>query len=243
MNEQIDPANVNSACPLLEVSIPVDCIRDSRKSSILNLKIHKRHVVWLLGRSGIGKTTILRTIARLHEQSGVKMKFQGHSSDHIEARRWRRSILYVNQKPVMFRGSVQENIFKPFGLRLNKNRIPENRAVITLLKKFCLSESILGRDAMTLSVGEAARICLVRSLLLTPDILLLDEPTASLDLDSRKAVANALNEWLSFTDGAIIGVTHDETLTKMVSGTEIHLGISGGIPVDPKIISNMKACD
>ncbi|MGA8832634.1 MAG: ATP-binding cassette domain-containing protein, partial [Desulfomonilaceae bacterium] len=136
----------------------------------------------------------------------------------------RSSILYVNQKPVMFRGSVRENIFKPFELRLNKDRMPENASVVTLLRKLYLSNSVLERDAMTLSVGEAARICLVRALLLSPDILLLDEPTASLDLDSRKAVAKTLNEWLSLTDSGIIGVTHDETLTEMAPGLEIHLG-------------------
>ena len=133
-------------------------------------------------------------------------------------------MLYVSQKPVLFGGSVRENIFKPFGLRLDKDRIPRIGSVTTLLGKLYLSDSILERDAMTLSVGEAARICLIRSLLLTPEILLLDEPTASLDLDSRKAVAKTLKEWLSLTDSGIIGVTHDETLTEMAPGLEIHLG-------------------
>lgn len=224
MNEPIDPANLNLTCPILEVSIPVDSLRDDTNPPNLNFKIDKRHIVWLLGRSGIGKTTILRTIARLHETLGVSMKHRGTTYHQIEPRRWRSSMLYVNQKPVMFRGSVRENIFKPFGLRLNKDRIPENASVVTLLRKLYLSDSVLERDAMTLSVGEAARICLVRALLLSPDILLLDEPTASLDLDSRKAVAKTLNEWLSLTDSGIIGVTHDETLTGMAPGLEIHLG-------------------
>ncbi|MGA8829987.1 MAG: ATP-binding cassette domain-containing protein, partial [Desulfomonilaceae bacterium] len=92
MNESIDPANLNLACPILEVSIPVDNLRDDTNPTNLNFKIDKRHIVWLLGRSGIGKTTILRTIARLHEISGVSMKHRGTTYHQIEPRRWRSSI-------------------------------------------------------------------------------------------------------------------------------------------------------
>ncbi len=209
---------------LLEASIPLGSPLDNTNPSYLNLEIHAGQVVWLLGRSGIGKTTVLRTIARLNETPGVSMKHRGTTFQQIEPRRWRSLILYVSQKPILFRGSVRENIFKPFGLRLNKYRIPNIGPVTTLLENLYLPESILERDALTLSVGEAARICLIRSMVLAPEILLLDEPTASLDLDSRKAVAKTLIEWLSITNRGIIGVTHDETLTGIAPGLEIHLG-------------------
>ncbi len=223
MNEQIEQTDNSLPHPLLEASIPLGSSPGDANLPRVNLEIHEKQVIWLLGRSGIGKTTLLRTIARLHETPGVSMKYRGTTYHQIEPRRWRSSMLYVNQKPVLFRGSVRENIFKPFGLKLNKDRIPGIGSVTTLLGKLYLSDSILERDAMTLSVGEAARICLIRSLLLTPEILLLDEPTASLDLDSRKAVARTLKEWLLITRSGIIGVTHDETLTGMAPGLEIHL--------------------
>ncbi len=225
LNEPIDPVRSNlPQQTLLEASIPLGSFQDANNPSKLNITIRSRQIVWLRGRSGVGKTTALRTIAHLHEAPGVEMKYRGNTFDQIGPRRWRSAMLYVNQKPVLFRGSVRENIFRPFTLRLHKDRTPGIGSVTKLLKKLDLSDSVLERDAMTLSVGEAARICLIRSLLLTPDILLLDEPTASLDLDSRKAVAGTLKEWLLITDGGIIGVTHDETLTEMAPGLEIDLG-------------------
>ncbi|MCL5123663.1 MAG: ATP-binding cassette domain-containing protein [Deltaproteobacteria bacterium] len=226
MNEQIFPTNGNLAYPIFEAKIPLGMVAGKTVQPDLNLSVHARQIVWLLGRSGIGKTTILRKMARLHEDPRVDMKYRGVLYSQIAPRNWRRSILYVNQRPILFRGSVRENIFKPFGLKLNRDKVPNLDLVVKLLRKVDLSDSFLERDALTLSVGEMARICLVRSLLMNPDVLLLDEPTASLDSESRIAVAITLKEWLSQTNSGIIGVTHDETLTEMIPGLEIHLGQS-----------------
>ncbi|MGC8658661.1 MAG: ABC transporter ATP-binding protein [Desulfomonilaceae bacterium] len=224
MNEDIFPLNEDSSCPIFEATVPLRTVSGKAYQTDLNLKLYNKQTIWLRGRSGTGKTTVLRTIARLIEDPTIKMKHRGVSFCHIPPRNWRRSVLYVSQRPVLFRGSIRENILKPFELKLNRDSIPHIETVVSLLRKLDLPDSLLERDALTLSVGEMARICLVRALLINPDVLLLDEPTASLDSQSRIAVAMILKQWLSESEGGIIGVTHDSTLTEMVPGLDIHLG-------------------
>ncbi len=226
MDDQTYPKNYNASAPILEASIPIGRLQDDQSFFNLDLTLYERQTIWLLGRSGIGKTTALRTIARLHETPGTVMKYRGKPFDQTGPRQWRSAILYVSQKPLLYRGSVRENIFRPFRLKLHKHRSPEIESVDKLMERLALSNSILERDALTLSVGESARICLIRSLLISPSILLLDEPTASLDLESRKAVAKILKDWMIAGNRGIIGVTHDETLTNIAQGLEIHLDSS-----------------
>jgi ABC-type iron transport system FetAB ATPase subunit len=91
------------------------------------------------------------------------------------------------------------------------------------LKRLFLPEGILERDALVISVGEASRVALVRALLLRPDVLLLDEPTAALDPDSKEAAADLLREWVSSSNRGIVGVTHDESLRRLLPGHEVRL--------------------
>ncbi len=91
------------------------------------------------------------------------------------------------------------------------------------LTRLLLPEEILDRDAMVISVGEASRVALVRALLLNPDILLLDEPTAALDPAGRAAMAQLLSEWVSLPKRGIVGVTHDESVRNLLPGREVLL--------------------
>jgi putative ABC transport system ATP-binding protein len=209
---------------MLEVSIPWKGSPESLRSFRLAFTLEDKQAIWLMGPSGIGKTTFLRAIARLVEIPDTAMSYRGTNYRLIEPRKWRRLIHYVCQKPVLFPGSVLHNIQKPFTLAQNRNEIPEISLVKGFLERLLLPPSLLERDALTLSVGETSRICLIRSILSAPAVLLLDEPTASLDLASRRAVAMTLSDWLNQTGRGLVGVTHDEILVDMVQGFKIDLG-------------------
>ena len=177
-------------------------------------------VLLVKGPSGAGKTTLLRILARLQECASGQVYFEGRNWLSMPAQLWRSRINYNSQKPAIFNGSVLENLRKPFGLKNKKEEFNLTEAKIGL-QALLLSQDILGQEARTLSGGEAARIALLRSVLFKPDILLLDEPTASLDDNSARAVSDYLINWVRQKPGrGIVMVSHQQDLTELI-GTKV----------------------
>ncbi len=179
---------------------------------------------WIMGRSGAGKTTLLRTLARLSPVIGGEMCFRGVPWTRIPAAQWRNHVAYVHQKPVMFRGSVESNIQRAFTLRTRRDRALDQNRATGLLRALGLPDNVSGRDAGTLSVGEAARVQLIRTMLTDPHVLLLDEPTAALDPDSREAVRTVLEDWLGQGGRAVVAVSHDEHFREAMPGPVLEIG-------------------
>jgi len=177
-------------------------------------------VLLIKGPSGAGKTTLLRILARLQECDSGQVYFEGRNWFSMPAHLWRSRINYNSQKPAIFNGSVLDNLRKPFGLKIKKEEF--NLSVAEKgLQALLLSQELMGQEARTLSGGEAARIALLRSILFNPDILLLDEPTASLDDKSGNAVSDYLINWVRQKPGrGIIMVSHKHDL-KELSGTKV----------------------
>jgi putative ABC transport system ATP-binding protein len=177
-------------------------------------------VLLIKGPSGAGKTTLLRILARLQECDSGQVYFEGRNWLSMPAQLWRSRINYNSQKPAIFNGSVLENLRKPFGLKNKKEEFNLTEAKIGL-QALLLSQDILGQEARTLSGGEAARIALLRSVLFKPDILLLDEPTASLDDNSGRAVSDYLINWVRQKPGrGVVMVSHQQDLTELI-GTKV----------------------
>ncbi len=189
----------------------------------VSFTLESSSAIWITGPSGSGKTTLLKTLARLLLPAGGNIRLRGSSSREIPATRWRSRVLYLHQKAVMFHGTVLSNLSRAFTLSLRRSQEPDMETARAHLTRLLLPEEILQRDALVISVGEALRVALVRALLLDPDVLLLDEPTAALDPDSRAATADLLREWISSPKRGIVGVTHDEFLRRLLPGHEVRL--------------------
>lgn len=180
-------------------------------------------VVWINGPSGVGKTSILRTLARLNESSQGEVFLDGVSWRSIRPGQWRKQVIYTHQKPVLFRGTVLENFKKAFSLRCRSSERLDLELAQALLSRLLLGKNVLNQDANLLSVGEGARVALVRSILVNPRILLIDEITSALDSGSRDEVLSLLKEWVAAQRRAIVGVSHEDRVKQELAGQEILL--------------------
>lgn len=190
-------------------------------------------VLNICGPSGSGKTTLLRVLARLKESVKGEILFRGESWSSFSPANWRRLVHYLAQKPVIFDGSVLQNLARPYelaavkkaGLRFNRDRAVE------LMEQVLLGPELLDQDARTLSGGETSRLALVRALVADPQVILMDEPLAALDQKSASAVLKLVERWLNSQEGrGIVLVSHVGDFAEMPRLSVINLDAQRGNP-------------
>lgn len=164
------------------------------------------------GPSGSGKSTLLRILARLLAPEGGDIYLQGQHWREIPPETWRRRVQYLSQKPIMLGGTVEDNFRLPFAVKNAQEPGGYTRDIAeAYMQALELPLSFMSQKAQTLSGGEASRVALIRALLTNPEVLLLDEPTAYLDGDSRNRVVQMISDWVREEPGrAIIIVSHNE---------------------------------
>jgi putative ABC transport system ATP-binding protein len=172
----------------------------------VSAKITQPCIVAILGASGEGKSTLLRIIGKLDVADQGTIRYRDKLSTEWRPQEWRKRVCYVAQHAVMLPGTVDDNL----RAASNLHRRPfDDKLASDLMSAVGLNVLDLGKRASDLSGGEQQRVALVRSLLLRPEVLLLDEVTASLDLHSKMAVGQLLQQWQRREGAAMIWVTHD----------------------------------
>lgn len=170
----------------------------------INLDVYKNRVTAIMGPSGCGKTTLIRCINRMHELTpgarvSGKIYLEGEDIYEMEAIILRRRIGMVFQKPNPFpMMTIYDNViagYKLNGIRISKDQMDE--IVERSLKATFLWDEVkdhLNRKGTFLSGGQQQRLCIARALAMNPDILLLDEPTSSLDPRSTAHIEDLIGE-------------------------------------------------
>jgi ABC-type multidrug transport system fused ATPase/permease subunit len=158
----------------------------------LDLSVRRGGMVALAGPSGSGKTSLLRLVNRLEDADRGLIRVFGEDVRALDVQRLRRRAALVLQKPVLFAGTVADNINWP--RRLAESPDLDRDGLVRLLDRVELDRDLATRDAGELSVGQQQRVCLARALALEPEILMLDETTSALDPPVASAVLGRLRE-------------------------------------------------
>src|SRR5438105_4993339 len=166
----------------------------------------------MVGPSGAGKTTLLRLLNRLDDPDGGEVLFDGRDVRRYDVLDLRRRVQVVGQVPVTFPGTVADNV-RPLTDGAGSDG-PGSDDVGVLLARVGLDPALASREADRLSVGEAQRLCLARSLALRPEVLALDEPTSALDTDSKAGIIGLIRG-LAESGLTVVMVTHDPAQTEL----------------------------
>ena len=171
----------------------------------ISLDVQKGEVLAIVGPSGAGKSSFLRMLNRLDEPTSGTLFLAGQAFDAIPPRELRRRVGMVMQSPYLFPGTVADNL--RYGPAQRGETLP-SATIDRLLEEVGLA-GYSARDMNHLSGGEAQRVSLARTLANKPEILLLDEPTSSLDDAAEKEVEALLRRIISQEDLTCLIVTHD----------------------------------
>lgn len=170
------------------------------------LEISAGSLFSITGKSGSGKTTLLKLLNNLIScEEGGTVLYYGQNVLNIDPVSLRRRAVMIPQSPFIFPGTVRENIRLAF--HFNRKELPEQDLIENLLEQLDLP-GFIDKDTFNLSGGEKQRLALARALLLDPETLLLDEPTAALDTENAEAVIKYLTCWAHSPGKSVVIISH-----------------------------------
>jgi len=174
-----------------------------------NLQIKNREKVMLVGESGCGKSTILKVLMRFYDKSEGNIRIFGHDIEEYSLKQLRNMITYVPQENYLFEGTVMENIL--FGNPYVDESMAKNAAQMAYAHDFISDmpdgyDTILSAGGKNLSGGQRQRIAIARAFLKNSPILLMDEPSSALDVESENKINLAMKQLMG--NRIVIMVTH-----------------------------------
>lgn len=177
----------------------------------VNLTLHAGERWVIRGPSGSGKTLLLRALAHLTALESGQITTGPALPGLGDIPRYRASVLYLAQRPALPEGSVQAALQAPYRLQVRRGRQFPADKLHAHLATLQLAPTFLDQATRGLSGGESQIVALLRALLVEPTVLLLDEPTASLDAQRTEIVETLVAQWLAQDPTrAYLWTSHDE---------------------------------
>ncbi len=172
----------------------------------ISFKIQKGDFLTIKGPSGSGKSTLLKLLAAIMNPSTGEIIYKGKPLSEYEITDYRKEVSYSFQNAALFGTTVADNLMFPYEIR---NEPFDRDRAIALLDKVMLSKQYLDQKITELSGGEKQRVALIRNVLFTPEVLLLDEVTSALDAENRKVISDAILGLNRENNITVLWVTHN----------------------------------
>ena len=171
----------------------------------ISIDVPAGELLVVIGPSGSGKSSLLRCINRLNDIDSGTITLDGHSVFDLPVTELRRKVGMMFQKTAPFEGSVADNI--AFGAQLQGQSLSRDE-ILGLMEQVSLEVELADKPASDLSGGQEQRLAIARALALNPSLLLLDEPTSSLDPIATNHVEDSLMRLREQTNLTMIWVSH-----------------------------------
>ena len=177
------------------------------------------------GASGSGKTLLLRAMALLDPIDEGRVLFKGRPVHGNRVPTFRRDVMYLHQRPALADETVEAVLRYPFQLAAHHGRSFDTEQVVAWLERLGRDGTFLAKRTADLSGGERQIVALLRALQLEPSVLLLDEPTASLDRTTADVLEDLLSGWVAQSPDtrAMVWVTHDANQAKRMTETIVEM--------------------
>jgi len=191
----------------------------------VSLSIQGGDRIAIVGPTGSGKTLMLRSLAKLDPLEAGEVHWQGTPVLGNDIPLFRSQVVYLQQRPALVEGTVEDNLRQPFALRVHRDKQFNRERVAELLSSLDRDDSFLSQQQRDLSGGESQLTSLLRAIQLDPNILLLDEPTAALDAASTSMVETLVTRWLDEMPmgRATVWVTHDHEQSRRISTSVLQI--------------------
>lgn len=162
----------------------------------INLNIKKGEIIAIVGPSGAGKTTLIDLVPRFYDPLEGRVVFDGKDVREADVLSLRHQIAIVSQEPLLFAGTIRENLSYPN--KLSEEEMKQALEQVALWD-FIASlprglDTVIGERGVTLSAGQRQRLAIARALLRKPQILILDEATANLDSAAEQHLLNNISQ-------------------------------------------------
>ncbi len=202
----------------------VEMRHESRKAlEIAHLALPPESACALLGPNGSGKTTLLHILAFLTPPSSGEVRFMDEPVSWCEKSLLplRRKVVLVNQHPIMFSATVLDNV--AYGLKMRGIRgAKRKRIAMECLERVGMTDHA-GRPAHRLSGGETRRVAIARALACRPEVMLFDEPTASVDVENQAVIESVIRDIRAEKGITIIFSTHKRLEAARLSENKIFM--------------------
>lgn len=195
----------------------------------INLEVAAGELLVVIGPSGSGKSSLLRCINRLNDIAAGSIMLDGVSIYDMPVTELRRKVGMIFQKTDAFAGSLAENI--AYGAALQGRGLSRER-ILELMRRASLNVELVDQSAGALSGGQEQRLALARALALDPTLLLLDEPTSSLDPIATGRVETSLLRLRRETGATMIWVSHSIEQARRIGSRVLLLDAGRVLRVD-----------
>ena len=171
----------------------------------VSFSIDRGEKIAIVGETGAGKSTIAKLILRFYLPNKGDVKFYGESSKDISQKWARKNIAYVPQESFLFRGSIRDNLIYSNPEKIDLKSELENIGLIDWFERYEDGlEQDVGERGANVSAGERQFIALLRAVLAKRQIIVFDEATANLDIESESSILDATDTLLDYQTSVVI---------------------------------------